>query len=42
MPLQAITLSESEWIPQRAEFLKDWQKLVIDKKYADGNCDQVE
>lgn len=31
MPLQAITLSESEWIPQRAEFLKDWQKLVIDK-----------
>jgi len=31
MPLQAITLSESEWIPQRAEFLKDWQKLVVDK-----------
>jgi len=31
MPLQAITLSESEWIPQRAEFVKDWQKLVIDK-----------
>ena len=31
MPLQAITLSESEWIPQRAEFLKDWQKLVMDK-----------
>ena len=31
MPLQAITLSESEWIPQRAEFLKDWQKLLVDK-----------
>lgn len=31
MPLQAVDLAQSTWIPQRADFLKDWQKLVIQK-----------
>ena len=31
MPLQALALSEKEWLKQRAEFLADWQKLVVQK-----------
>ena len=36
MPLQAIVLAESEWLPQRAAFLNDWQKLVVDKNMPMG------
>ncbi|NHB57211.1 DNA polymerase III subunit delta' C-terminal domain-containing protein [Acinetobacter shaoyimingii] len=31
MPLQAVELAESEWLKRRAEFIVDWQKLVINK-----------
>lgn len=31
MPLQAIELAASEWFKRRADFLQDWQKLVIQK-----------
>lgn len=31
MPLQALTLSNAEWLKQRAAFLADWQTLVINK-----------
>lgn len=31
MPLQALNLAKMDWIKRRAEFLQDWQKLVIHK-----------
>ena len=31
MPLQAIELAGSEWFKRRADFLQDWQTLVIQK-----------
>lgn len=31
MPLEALKLSESEWIKRRADFVQDWQKLVMQK-----------
>ena len=31
MPLQALNLANMDWIKRRAEFLQDWQKLVIHK-----------
>ncbi|MEB3766652.1 AAA family ATPase [Acinetobacter sp. MD2] len=32
MPLQAIVLNEQEWLNKRAEFLADWQDLVMQKR----------
>ena len=31
MPLQAVELAQSEWFKRRADFLVDWQKLVVQK-----------
>ncbi|MCK4099105.1 DNA polymerase III subunit delta' [Acinetobacter radioresistens] len=31
MPLQALELADSAWLPKRQEFLKDWEKLVAQK-----------
>lgn len=31
MPLKAVELADSVWLPQRADFLKDWLKLVSQK-----------
>lgn len=31
MPLQAIDVAKSEWFKRRADFLQDWQKLVLQK-----------
>lgn len=31
MPLSAIELEQSAWLAQRADFLKDWLKLVVEK-----------
>ena len=31
MPLQALEVAQSAWMPMRQDFLLDWQKLVIDK-----------
>lgn len=31
MPLQAIQLAEKDWLNRRAEFVQDWQKLVMQK-----------
>lgn len=31
MPLQALNLAKMDWIKRRAEFLQDWQKLVLHK-----------
>ena len=31
MPLQALEVAQSAWLPLRQEFLQDWQKLVIQK-----------
>ena len=31
MPLQAVALAQTEWIVQRSDFVKDWQKLVSQK-----------
>ena len=31
MPLKAVELAQSVWLPQRAEFLNDWDKLVTQK-----------
>ncbi|SPL69840.1 DNA polymerase III subunit delta' C-terminal domain-containing protein [Acinetobacter stercoris] len=31
MPLQALALSNSEWIRRRQDFVNDWQRLVIQK-----------
>ncbi len=38
----AFQLASSEWLKLRQEFIQDWQKLGHTKKYAHGNCDQVE
>lgn len=31
MPLQAMQLAEKDWLNRRAEFVQDWQKLVMQK-----------
>ncbi|WPC33816.1 MULTISPECIES: DNA polymerase III subunit delta' C-terminal domain-containing protein [Acinetobacter] len=31
MPLQAIEVAQSSWLPLRQEFMEDWKKLVIQK-----------
>ncbi|MFW1753368.1 DNA polymerase III subunit delta' [Acinetobacter wanghuae] len=31
MPLQAVELAQSAWLPLRQDFVQDWKKLVIDK-----------
>ncbi|RKG41055.1 DNA polymerase III subunit delta' C-terminal domain-containing protein [Acinetobacter rongchengensis] len=31
MPLQALSLAQLDWLNRRAEFLQDWQKLVVQK-----------
>jgi len=31
MPLQALEVAQSAWLPLRQEFLQDWQKLVMQK-----------
>lgn len=31
MPLQAVELAQSAWLPLRQDFILDWKKLVIDK-----------
>lgn len=31
MPLQAIEVAQSSWLPLRQEFIEDWKKLVIQK-----------
>jgi DNA polymerase III subunit delta' len=31
MPLKAVELAESEWLPLRADFVQDWLKLVSQK-----------
>lgn len=31
MPLKAVEMAESTWLPQRADFLTDWLKLVSQK-----------
>jgi len=31
MPLQAIEVAQSAWMPMRQDFLQDWKKLVIEK-----------
>lgn len=31
MPLQAVELAQSDWFKRRADFLVDWQKLVVQK-----------
>src|SRR5690554_1834028 len=31
MPLQALEVAQSTWLPLRQEFLQDWQKLVMQK-----------
>ncbi|MGQ8588286.1 hypothetical protein, partial [Klebsiella pneumoniae] len=31
MPLQALEVAQSAWLPLRQEFLQDWQKLVTQK-----------
>ncbi|MDQ9011309.1 DNA polymerase III subunit delta' [Acinetobacter gerneri] len=31
MPLAAVALAESAWLNRRAEFVQDWQKLVVQK-----------
>ena len=41
MPLQAIEVAQSSWLPLRQEFMEDWKKLVI-QKICQCNCDQME
>lgn len=31
MPLQALALAQLDWLNRRAEFLQDWQRLVLQK-----------
>ncbi|WP_313483891.1 DNA polymerase III subunit delta' [Acinetobacter variabilis] len=31
MPLQAVEVAQSSWLPLRQEFMEDWKKLVIQK-----------
>ena len=31
MPLQALSLAQLDWLNRRAEFLQDWQRLVLQK-----------
>lgn len=31
MPLQALSLAQLDWLNRRAEFLQDWQRLVVQK-----------
>lgn len=31
MPLQVVALSQAEWLKRRADFLNDWQKVVVQK-----------
>ena len=31
MPLQALDVAQSAWLPQRQDFVQDWKRLVIEK-----------